>query len=48
MLGVQGIVGSRDGWGSVGSRVKGWWGSRVVGVHRVVRIQGVLGVNRPI
>ena len=28
VLGVQGVVGSRDGWGSVGSRVKGWWGSR--------------------
>ena len=46
MEGVQEVVKSRDGWGSVGSGVKGWWGSRVVGVHRVVRIQAVLGVHR--
>ena len=41
--GVQGVVGSRDGWDSGSSRVKGWQGFRVVGVHRVVKIQGVLG-----
>ena len=39
--GVQGVVGSRDGLGSVRYRV--WWGSRGVGLYRVVRIQGVLG-----
>ena len=25
-VGIQGVVGSRDGWGSVGSRVKGGGG----------------------
>ena len=34
MLGVQGVVGSRDGWGSVGSREKG-----------VVGIQGSRGTQ---
>ena len=35
VLGVQGVVGSRDGWGSVGSRVKG-----VVGIQGSGGAQG--------
>ena len=34
-MGVQGVGGSRDGWGSVGSRVKG-----VVGIQGNGGVQG--------
>ena len=36
MIGVQGVVGSRNGWSSVGSRVKG-----VVGIQGSGGVQGV-------